>query len=63
MGLRVQPLHNAVHVETMRTDTPNDWTVVSGKVAVRTAVLEVHSADAAVVVVGQPTPGSHTSPV
>lgn len=63
MGLRVEPLDNAVHMEAMGADTPHNRTVVTGKGAFRTAVLKVHPTDATVVVVGQPAPCSHACPI
>lgn len=63
MGLRVEPLHDAVHMEAMRADTPDNGTIISGKGALGAAVLKVHPADSAVVVVGQPAPGSHSCPI
>lgn len=63
MGLRVEPLHDTVHMEAMRADTPDNGTIISGKGALWTAVFKVHPADTTVVVVGQPAPGSHSCPI
>lgn len=61
--LWVQPLDDAVHVETMRAFTPDQRTIVAGQRTLRAAALEWHSADAAVLVVGNPAPGGHGHPV
>lgn len=61
--LRVQPLDDAVHVEAVRAGSPDQWAIVAGQSAFGAAAFEWHPADAAVVVVGDPTPGRHRRPV
>lgn len=56
--LRRQPLHDAMYVETMRAFTPHQGAVVPGHFAIWAASVEGHSANAATVVVGDPSPGS-----
>ena len=38
--LGLQPFHYAVDVETMRTSSPDKWTIVSGTFAIRTTPVE-----------------------
>lgn len=49
--LRVQPFHDAVNVEAVRTLAPDQRAVVSGHFALRTATVERTSADSTVVIV------------
>lgn len=60
--LRVQPLHDAVYVETMRALPPDKRTIVSWNLAIRTAGVKRHPAYAAIIVVGDPTPGGDACP-
>lgn len=63
VGLRIKPLYDAVHMEAVGTDAPNNRTVVAGQGAFGTAVLKVHTAYAAVIIVGQPAPSSNPGPI
>lgn len=51
VGLRVQPLNYAVHMETMGTNAPNNWTIVARKSTFRAAILKVHATNPTVVVI------------
>lgn len=62
LRLGVEPLDDAVDMEAVRAGPPHQRTVVSGKLAVRTATVERHTTDAAVIVVRHPAPGRHARP-
>lgn len=58
-GLGVDPLEDTVLVEGMRTDAPEDGTVVARLAAVGAAGVEGVPADPARVVARVPRPGRH----
>lgn len=62
VGLRVEPLHDAVHVEAVRAGPPDERTIVPGQRTIRTAALEGHPTDTAVVIVGEPFPHGDSHP-
>lgn len=62
LRLRVEPLDDAVDVEAMRAGAPHKRAVVSRELAVRTTAVEGHTANTAVVVVGNPPPSRDARP-
>lgn len=52
-----------MHVEAVGAGAPDQRAIVTGQWAFGAAALKGHSTDAAVVVVGDPTPGRHSRPV
>ena len=61
--LTVEPLHDAMYMEAVGALAPDERTVVTGKFTVGTATVEGHAANAAVIVISDPFPHRHTSPV
>lgn len=60
--LGVQPLHDAVDVEAVGTLAPDQGAVITRHLAVGAASVEVHPANAAVVIICHPPPGCHPCP-
>lgn len=58
----MEPLHDAVNVEAVRACTPHQGAVIARQLAIWTAAIEGHSANAAVVVVRYPAPGRNPRP-
>lgn len=61
--LRVQPLQDAVHVETMGALTPDQRAVISRHFTVRAAAIKRHPADPTVLIIGHPEPGCYPIPL
>lgn len=60
--LGVEPLQDAVHVETVGALPPYQRAIVSRHLTVGAAPIERHTADPTVFIVGHPQPGSHSVP-
>ena len=60
--LRLQPLHDAVDVEAMRTLTPHQRAIVTREPTVRAATVKGHPANSAAIVIGNPSPSCYPSP-
>lgn len=52
--LGVEPLEDAVHMETVGALSPNQWAVITRHLTVRAAAVERHSANTAVLVISDP---------
>lgn len=57
--LRLEPFHDAVHVERVAALAPNEGTIVAGRFTFAAARVERHTAYAARIVVRYPLPMSH----
>lgn len=58
----MQPLDDAVDVETVRAGAPDQRAVVTGELAIRAAAVEGHATNSAVIVVGYPPPSRNARP-
>ena len=61
--LTVQPLHDAVNVKAVRALAPDERAIITRQFAIGAAAVEGHSANAAVIVVGDPLPHRHSCPI
>ena len=62
LGLRCQPLGDALQVESMAANTPDHRAIISRKFAVRGTAIKRHSADSTDVVSSVPGPGCYRVP-
>lgn len=61
--LTIEPLHDAMNVEAVGALTPDERAVIAGKFTIRTAAVEGHATNSAVVVVRNPLPHRHSGPI
>lgn len=57
------PFHNAMHMKTMGTHTPNQWTIISGHCTFQTTLFKWHTANATAFVIRYPFPGGNGKPI
>ena len=59
--ISINPFHNTMHVKTVRTLTPYEWTIIARIFAICTTRVKGHTTNTTCVIVSYPFPNCHAS--